>query len=125
MTVQDANVVITRHLHEVLHTIHSTYFGDMSFIASAEFTYIVNAILFAEHEGEPLSVRGFAKILDMPHTTLLLRLGVLETRGVIRPRAKRLRSDNSVLLSSAGRTKIGKIRQLIIDHGAELRQIAV
>jgi len=125
MSVQEAAVIITRHLHAVLHSIHDAYFSDMSYIESADFTYIVNEILFAEDERVPLTIRGLAKILDMPHTTLLLRLGVLEQRNIIKPRAKRLRTDSSVLLSAAGRAKVGRVRQLIIDHGAQLAKIDV
>ena len=79
----DARLCLARTLISLLRNAHTAWRPDHAFAADIDSTLIITAIFLGHAEGRPFSSSKLAGYLDMPRTTLLRRLELLEREGAI------------------------------------------
>jgi DNA-binding transcriptional ArsR family regulator len=115
-------IIIARLLHRILRLAHSAYI-ELPFMQAVEITVIVTAIFSAEHEGSPFSTLGLSQLLGMPRPTLLRRLSLLRSKGIIYRDTEGLRINPQLFMTPLRDDNIRLLRQIIIDFGIELSKL--
>jgi len=115
-------IIIARLLHRILRLAHSAYI-ELPFMQAVEITVIVTAIFSAEHEGTPFSTLGLSQLLGMPRPTLLRRLSLLRSKGIIYRDTEGLRINPRLFMTPLRDDSILLLRQIIIDFGIELSKL--
>jgi hypothetical protein len=118
---RETRLIVAHLLHDVLRLGHSA-FAEMPFMEAVQTIVISTAIFAAESKGEPFSVLGLSRHLQMPRATLHRRLAYLESKGIV-TRDGRVGLNPQMFKTPTGDENIRRLRQLIIDAGVALSKL--
>src|SRR5215467_4614316 len=105
----DARLAVARMQMALLRNWHRSYLSDLRFPEAVEASIIAVSIMTADVEDKPFTALGLAKNLQMPRATLLRRLSVLESEGIIRRDGRHLRINPGALTDDSMR----RVRKIV------------
>ena len=114
-------LVLCRLMIDLMRTLHGAYApASESFGTRLETFFIGLCVAVGDIEGKPLSVAKIATYMRVPRTTVIRRLNLLQSWGLIDRRGRRYYMHEKTLNSLIGMRSYQQVRRILSNATEEL-----
>jgi hypothetical protein len=114
-------MVLCRLVIDLLRSVHGTYAPpDEPFGTRIETFFIAACVAIGDIEGKPFSVAKIAAYMRVPRTTVIRRLKVLQSWGLIDRRGRQYHLQEKTLNSLIGMRSYQQVRRILSEATKEL-----